>query len=139
MEKAGILVLDGMGAGIGRQIVERLTSAGIDANITVVGSNSAATSNMMKPGVTAATGENAFIYNSGKADIIIGPIGIILPNSMNGEISPAMALAVAQSEAQRILIPVSNQHIKIAGMPNVSLAHSLDEMVRDVERLVSDT
>ncbi len=136
MKQKRILVIDGMGAGIGKQIVERLTAAQIPAEITVVGANSAATSNMMRPGIAAATGENACIYNTGRADIIIGPIGIILPNAMNGEISPAMALAVAQSEAERILIPVSNQHVTIAGMPNITLAHALDEMTKAVLALI---
>ncbi len=123
-----IVVVDGMGAGIGRGIAEKLCAMQTGARIMAVGTNSAATANMLRAGVSGATGENACIYNCGKADIIIGPIGIILPNSMNGEISPAMALAITQSDAAKILLPVSNRHIVLAGVGGVSLAQALDSL-----------
>lgn len=123
-----IVVVDGMGAGIGRSIVEKVASLETGARIMAVGTNSAATANMLRAGVSGATGENACIYNCGKADIIIGPIGIILPNAMNGEISPAMALAITESDAAKILLPVSNRHIVLAGVPGVSLSQALDSL-----------
>ncbi len=123
-----IVVVDGMGAGIGKAIVDKIVSLETGAKIMAVGTNSAATANMLRAGVSGATGENACIYNCGKADVIVGPIGIILPNAMNGEISPAMALSITQSEAAKILLPVSNRHIMLAGVGGVSLAQALEDL-----------
>ena len=126
--KKTLLVLDGQGGGVGRKMVERLLSEKLDFEYIVVGTNAAATSNMMKGGVSAgATGENAWIYNCAKADIITGPIGIVLANAMRGEISPKMAAAAADSPAERILIPVSNCHVHIAGLPESGLPQQLDD------------
>ncbi len=139
MDRKTVVVVDGMGAGLGKGIVERLCNLNLNIKMIVVGTNSAATANMMRPGVAAAaTGENACIYNCGKADIVLGPIGIILPNAMNGEISPKMALAIAESEAEKILIPVSNQHFTIAGIPNIPLSHALDDVAARVSALLGD-
>lgn len=130
-----LLVLDGQGGGVGRKIAERLIAEAFPYDLIVVGANAAATSNMMKAKITAgATGENAWIYNCLKADIIVGPIGIILANAMHGEISPKMASAVAESEAQRILIPVPNIHISIAGLTELSITQYIEEMVEILRR-----
>lgn len=130
-----LLILDGQGGGVGRKIAERLLQEKLDMNFIVVGTNAAATSNMMKAGVpTGATGENAWLYNCLKADIIVGPIGIVLAHSMHGEVSPEMALTVTESDAKRILIPVTNQHVYIAGLPEASLSHYLEEAVKIILR-----
>ena len=132
-KKKMILILDGQGGGVGRQIAERLLAEKLDMDFIVVGTNAAATSNMMKAGVaTGATGENAWVVNCAKVDIIVGPIGIILPNSMHGEISPKMALAVADSLARRVLIPVQNKHVTIVGLPELSLQQCLDQLVSSI-------
>lgn len=129
-----ILILDGQGGGVGKKIAERLLSEKVDAEMVVVGANAVATSNMMKAGISAgATGENAWIYNCAKADIIVGPIGIILANSMHGEISPQMALAVVDSPAKRVLVPVSNRHISIVGLPEMPLSQCLDELIKYIQ------
>ena len=129
-----ILILDGQGGGVGRKIAERLLSEKVDAEMVVVGANAVATSNMMKAGISAgATGENAWIYNCAKADIIVGPIGIILANSMHGEISPQMALAVVDSPAKRVLVPVANRHISIVGLPEMPLSQRLDELIKYIQ------
>ncbi len=109
-----ILIIDGQGGGIGKGIIEQLRRKNYDDKIIAVGTNSIATSAMLKAGADAgATGENPVIYNSSKADIIAGPIGIISANSMYGEISPQMAQAVSESKAHKILIPISKSNIHI--------------------------
>ena len=126
-----ILILDGQGGGVGRKIAERLLCEKWNVNYVVVGANALATSNMMKAGISAgATGENAWVYNCAHADIIVGPIGIILANAMHGEISPPMALAVASSQAERVLVPVPNKHVKIAGAEEKGLTQYLEDVVQ---------
>ena len=91
-----VLVIDAQGGGLGKQIVGSIREKHKDLDITCVGTNSHATSAMLKAGASrSATGENALIVNSHKADIIIGPIGILLTNSMCGEITSKMAEAVS--------------------------------------------
>lgn len=125
-----ILIVDGMGGGMGRAIAEGLRQAGAGEETVLVGTNSFASSNMMKSGIsTVATGENAVIYNAGRADIIAGPIGIILPNALLGEISPAMARAVAESSAKKVLIPIQNDSIYIAGADAKSMAKQVEDAV----------
>lgn len=137
--KKQLLVLDGQGGGVGRKIVERLLEEKIGLEYIVVGANSAATSNMMKAGVSAgATGENAWVYNCARADIIVGPVGIILANSMHGEISPRMALAVMESPAKRVLVPVPNQHIAVAGLPELPLPQYLEEALKIIRRFAQE-
>jgi len=100
-----ILVIDGMGGGIGKSIIEHIKSEIPNAIVTAVGTNSIATSAMLKAGANnGATGENAVIFNCAKADFIIGVTGIIFANAMHGEISPAMAAAVSSSSAHKILL-----------------------------------
>ncbi len=111
-----ILVIDGMGGGIGKSIIEQLKSALNGAEITAVGTNSAATAAMLKAGAACgATGENAVVYNAAKADYIIGVMGIAFANSMHGEVSPAMAAAVSASPAHKILIPLGKCNATVAG------------------------
>ena len=124
MEKTlGLLVIDAQGGGIGRQLISSILQALPDTEITAVGTNSAATSAMLKAGAhRAATGENAVIVASRSADVIMGPIGIVIADSMLGEITPAMAAAVGQSPAARILIPFDRCTNIVAGVPDMSAA-----------------
>ncbi|MDR2166229.1 MAG: DUF3842 family protein [Clostridiales bacterium] len=116
-----VLVIDGMGGGIGRAVIEGLVGLeGVE--IMAVGTNSAATHAMLKAGAsTAATGENAVVFNAARADYIVGVIGIIAANSMHGEVSPKMAEAVASSPAQKILIPIDKCSITIIGAENTPI------------------
>lgn len=103
-----ILIIDGQGGKIGRALIEKLLETNENFDITAVGTNSIATANMLKGGVIhAATGENSIIAASKKADVIAGPIGIIMADAMLGEITAKAAAAVASADAVRILIPMN--------------------------------
>jgi len=136
-----VLVIDGQGGKIGRGIIERLCGHdGIE--LTAVGTNSMATANMMKGmnGINAATGENSIVVASARADIIAGPIGIIIANAMLGEITERAACAVSSSQAVRVLIPMNRTKCDniIAGVPDLSMTELLDSAAGAIIRLVND-
>lgn len=131
-----ILVIDGQGGGIGRSLAEELRRSCPDAEIIAVGTNAMATANMLKvSGVNGATGENAVVFNSSRADIITGPIGIIMANSMFGEITIGMAEAVASSSASIILIPVSKCHASVVGVADKKMSEYIEEAVSKISAL----
>jgi len=124
-----IAVIDGQGGGIGRAIVARVRQALPDAYILALGTNSLATSAMLKAGATeGATGENAIVYNAGRVDFLLGVTGICLANAILGEISPAMARAAAESGAKKLLIPVSTCGVQVMGVAEKRLSAYIDEM-----------
>lgn len=129
-----VLVIDGQGGGLGRQLVAAISAACPDAELTVVGTNSLAASAMLKAGAArAATGENAVLVNARRADVIVGPLGIVIADALLGEITPAMAAAVGQADAKRILIPVNhcdNYVVGIADVPVGTLVQSAAQKVR---------
>ena len=132
-----VLVIDAQGGGIGKQIIAALKQNISGLNITAVGTNVMATSAMLKAGADgAATGENAVVVACRTANVIIGPIGIIVADSMLGEVTPAMALAVAQSSAIRFLIPFNSCNTRIAGVREQSIAAQIDEIVKEVKNLI---
>ncbi len=117
-----ILVIDGQGGRIGKALVEALRRRGFAGEILAVGTNSAATAAMLKAGADeGATGENPVVVASRRADVILGPMGVVAANSLLGEITPAMALAVSESEARKILVPVNRCRIQVAGVQEMSL------------------
>ena len=121
------LILDGQGGGIGVQLA-RLLAKDMPAGweLLAVGTNAAATGAMLKAGAAqGATGENALIYNAARADIILGPIGVILANGILGEVSPAMAAAVSGSEAVKVLIPTTTCGVYVAGTEELRLEEYL--------------
>ncbi|MCL5291829.1 MAG: DUF3842 family protein [Actinobacteria bacterium] len=126
-----VLVIDGMGGSIGSQIVSRLREAlPEETEIEVLGTNAVATANMMKAGANrGASGENAFRVTAPGADLIIGPVGISIPDSFMGELSPAMAEAVSLSPAKKLLLPLTQPGIEIVGAKGQPLPHLLDEAV----------
>ena len=113
-----IAVIDGQGGGIGKQIIEALRKeVHWNVEILALGTTSLATAAMMKSGAKeGATGENAIVYSSQRVDYILGSVGIITANAMNGEVTPAMAKAIADSFAKKILIPLSNNNVEIVGV-----------------------
>ena len=133
-----VLVIDGMGGGIGAQLVSQLSgqvAAGVE--VVCVGANAWATQAMVKAGASrGATGENALKVMARSADIISGPIGIVIPNALMGEITPAMAEAVAASAARKVLVPVNQGHFEIVGMENRPLVANIrDASARIVEMI----
>ena len=128
-----ILVIDGQGGNIGRQLVKMISEAFPEAMISAVGTNSIATANMLKGGdVFAATGENAVVVGCRKADIIVGPVGIVVADSLGGEVTPKMAVAVGQSDALRILVPMNKCNNVIAGLRETSTAALLDDVIKKI-------
>ena len=130
MGKYRILVLDGQGGGMGRAIVERLRrDAGDTVTLIAVGTNAFAAQSMLKAGADAsASGESAVIYNCRHADMIIGPIGILAAGSMLGELSPAMALAIAESPAEKMLMPLNRCGLQVVGVVEEPLQTRLDQL-----------
>ncbi len=135
-----ILVIDGQGGGIGSRLVASLRERALPgAQIICVGTNVLATNAMLKAGADAgATGENAVAYNAARADIILGPIGLLLANAMLGEITPAMARAVSESDAQKLLIPASRCALNVMGVENRPLASYIAQATDTVCRLCAE-
>jgi len=135
-----ILVIDGMGGGIGKAVIEIIKNELAGAKITAVGTNSIATSAMLKAGASSgATGENAVIFNCAGADFIIGAIGIIFANSMHGEISPKMAEAVSSSPAHKILLPIDKCNVTVLGVANKPIQSHISEIVQTIKDSVDKT
>lgn len=129
-----ILVIDGQGGGIGRQLVENIKKTIPSAVVTAVGTNVLATQAMLKAGADhAASGENAVIVGCRNTDVIAGPIGIAIADSLFGEISPKIALAVAQSDALRVLIPMNLCDNYIAGVSAVGTSALIDDCVAKIK------
>lgn len=134
-----VLVIDGMGGGIGAQLVSQLSGqeeAGVE--VVCVGTNAWATQSMVKAGAArGATGENALKVMTRSADIIAGPIGIVIPNALMGEITPLMAEAVAASTARKVLVPVNQGHFEIVGMENRPLVANIRDAVARVFEIIA--
>ncbi len=125
-----VVVIDGQSGRMGQLFIERAKSASLPCQIMAVGTNAIATSVMLKAGAdNGATGENPVLVACRTADIIVGPIGILAADSLMGEISPAMAVAVGQSPARKLLLPVNQCNNIVAGVPNLSLGKLMDEAV----------
>ena len=130
-----ILIIDGQGGKIGRSIAEAVLKELPGVEVDLIGTNAIATANMLKSGAkNAATGENPVVVMAPRADVIIGPVGIAVADSMMGEVTPKMAVAVGQSRAKKILIPMNRCDIMIAGVGELPLS----EMVRRVIAMLKD-
>ena len=122
-----VLVIDGQGGGLGRQLVAALATGCPDAELTAVGTNSLAASDL---------GENAVVVNCRRADVIVGPIGIVIADSLLGEITPAMAAAVCQSDATRVLIPINHCDNIVVGVPDQPIGQLVTAAVEKVKELI---
>ena len=130
-----ILVIDGQGGGLGKQLVSALRRLD-NIRITAVGTNSAATAAMRKAGADqTATGENSVLVTARDADVILGAVGLVMADSFLGEITPAMALAVGRSRAEKVLIPMNRCGIIIAGCTGKTIAQCIEEAVEQVKLL----
>lgn len=137
-----IAVVDGQGGGIGKSIIERLRkdltqeeSGRIE--IIALGTNALATGAMLKAGADeGATGENAVVRTAETVDVILGPIGIVLANSMLGELTPRMAEAIASSKARKLLIPMNRCRVDIVGVDPQPLPHQIEALVQQVREML---
>lgn len=137
-----ISVIDGQGGGIGKNIVSKLRKLiPKDSGVTIcaLGTNSTATNNMIKAGADiGATGQNAIVRTSKISEIILGPMAIVAANSMLGELTPAMALAISSSPAKKILIPLNRCNITIAAELNATTDTYIDYSVKLVKQYLDN-
>lgn len=133
-----ILVIDGQGGQIGAQLIKEITNKFENINLTAIGTNAVATSAMLKAGAkNAATGENPVVVACRKADVIIGPIGIVIADSLLGEITEKMALAVSKSNAVRILLPMNRCENLVAGVSNLNTASIIADTLSKLDNIIS--
>jgi len=133
-----ILVIDAQGGGIGKRLISALKAEYPEIHITAVGTNTTATVAMLKAGADeAAAGENAVVVGCRRADIIVGPIGIVIADAMLGEVTPKMALAAAQSSAKRILIPFNYCDNIIVGVSDFSTSALIQGVLAEIRKLYS--
>jgi len=126
-------IIDGQGGGIGATIIKKLREKfGESLDIIALGTNAIATSQMLKAKANrGASGENAIVQTVKQVGLIIGPIGIVMANSMMGEVTPEMAEAVASSPAKKILLPLSQDNVEIVGTATIPLPHLIDELIEN--------
>ena len=133
-----VLIIDGQGGQLGAQLVKEINAQFQGVNITAVGTNAVATASMLKAGAAqAATGENPVIVACRKAEVIVGPVGIVIADSLLGEITPKMALAVGQSDAVRILIPMNKCDTLIAGVTNSATAGLISDAMAKLSSVIT--
>lgn len=133
-----VLVIDGQGGGLGKQLVTAVKGYDRGIEVIAVGTNSAATNMMLKAGADqAATGENSVVTVCRNADVIMGPVGIVIADAMLGEITPRMALAVGQSAAKRILIPVNLCDNIVVGIENMSMGRRVECAVDALKEIMA--
>ena len=132
-----ITIIDGQGGQLGAQLVKEITRQFCDISITAIGTNAVATAAMLKAGASqAATGENPVVVACRKADVIIGPIGIVIADSMLGEITDKMAVAVGRANAVRILIPMNKCENMVAGVPDLNMGALIGDAIAKLRHIV---
>lgn len=129
-----IAVVDGMGGGIGAQLVERIKRENLqESSLIALGTNAVATQRMIEAGADrGASGENAIKVSAALADFIVGPIGIVLANAMMGEISPAIAEAILSARGKKLLLPLVQSHVIIVGLAKKNLGELIAEVVESL-------
>lgn len=132
-----IAVVDGQGGGIGANLISRLREKlPEEVEIIALGTNAVATSNMMKAKANrGASGENAIIRTVPTVDIITGPVGIILANSMMGELTPPMSEAISSSSALKVLLPINICNVEIVGVEKEPLPHLIEKLVDRIKEI----
>jgi hypothetical protein len=134
-----VVVVDGMGGGIGAQIIARLRKDGSSGlSILALGTNAVAAQRMVDAGADrGASGENAFRVTLGRADYILGPLGIALPDAMMGEVTPEMARAVMSSPARKLLLPLTQQHVEIVGLAQRNVADLVADAAAELTKMLA--
>ena len=131
-----ILVIDGQGGQLGSQLIKEIAKLFKDSRIMAVGTNAIAAAAMLKAGAkNAATGENPVVVACRKADVIIGPVGIVIADSLMGEITEKMAVAVGRADAVRILIPINKCDNMIAGVPNLNAGALIEDVISKLHNI----
>lgn len=132
-----VAVIDGQGGGIGALIVKRIREEFQDGiEIIALGTNAAATTSMMKSRANkGATGENAIVWNSARVDLIIGPLSIVFPDGMLGEVTAKMASAVISSDAGKVLLPLNQEGVEVVGMNKEPLPHLIENMIDRIKEV----
>lgn len=130
-----IAVVDGMGGGIGAQIVAQLRQElPLEVEILALGTNSTATQKMMKARASrGASGENAIRVSINQADVVLGPIGVVVPNSMMGEITPSIAESVAMARAVKLLLPLNHPHLEVVGVEPKPLTRLIGQAIETIK------
>ena len=132
-----ITIIDGQGGHLGAQLVKEITTLFPEHNLTVVGTNAIATAAMLKAGAkNGATGENPVLVACRNADVIIGPVGIVIADSLLGEITEKMAIAVGKADAVRILIPMNKCDNLVAGVPNLNTSALIADAIAKLRGLM---
>ena len=135
-----LAVIDGQGGKIGAQVISAIRQAEISGELLAIGTNSTATAAMMKAGADAgATGENPVLVVCRDADVIIGPIGILSADALLGEITPAMATAVGQSRAVKLLLPLNLSRTVVVGTRSLSVSGLIEETVAELRKLTENS
>ena len=134
-----ILIIDGQGGQLGAQLIKAISSTFPELNITAIGTNAVATTSMLKAGAkNAATGENPVVVTCRKADVIIGPVGIVIADSLMGEITEKMAVAIGKADAVRILVPINKCDNLIAGVPNLNTSALVEDTLLKLRNITND-
>jgi len=138
-KKKSIAVIDGQGGGIGSAIIKRLREVlGEGVEVVGLGTNAMATGAMLKAGANkGASGENAIVQTAKKMDIVVGTMGIVLANSMMGELTPKMAEAIASSPAIKCLLPLKMPEVEIIGAPKEPLPHLVDQLIKRIQEIIA--
>ncbi|MTI48893.1 DUF3842 family protein [Sporosalibacterium faouarense] len=135
-----IAVIDGQGGGIGVKIIQEIRK-NLDLNLEIlaIGTNSIATSSMLKVGANhGATGENPVVFNSPRVDVILGPIAIVLANGLKGEITPRMAESISSSPAKKILLPSGRCNVEVVTSSDDSLSTQVDILIKKLKKIISN-
>ncbi len=135
-----VCVIDGQGGGMGSVIVRRIKEEyGEDVEIFALGTNAIATANMMRAHSNrGASGESAILVSIQEADVIVGPISIVLANAMMGEVTPSMAAAVASCRARKLLLPLSQENLEVITVTREPLPHLVEELVKRLRKEMMD-
>ena len=132
-----IVVIDGQGGRLGQTIIDTLVKANLEIELLAIGTNSIATQSMLKAGAkNGATGENPVVVAARDADVIVGPIGIVSADSLYGEVTPKMALAIGESNALKLLLPVSHCNNQVIGVKQISISEMDTEVLDRIKAIV---
>ena len=134
-----VMIVDGQGGGMGKALVEQLKQLCPLQPLLAIGTNALATAAMLRAGADqGATGENAVVVNAAKADLILGPMGIVLCDALLGEITAPTACAIGRSEAHKILIPVSRCQVTIAGSEKLSAGEAVAQAAKEAAKRINE-